>query len=427
MRSKITCDDELLNNILDALKNQYAFDAFYYDLLGVNSLEFNGVPRPVKWLNHDKNKAKIIKKVSFLSSFLWGGVFAYIYFSLRALSYVIKKIGLKKTHVSTHEDVGIYVCDRSYDSICQALKTNNKIYWLGLPNSSQSNSKEKILEGSCCLTILSKGEILRALAITISVHYKLSKKVNKSLMFQSYVIFDLVLMLLAIQKIQPRNLIIAEHHDRWAILADYYCNRQSKQTEKVNLTIVQHGREYADTYAAMKDRLGIDGLPRKIKTVAKLFVYDEEQLNIFMKNIIEPHTAEENMEVEFFKPSIALSDSDGDAIKVLFVGHPICEDIQIYLFEMLKSKSGMVVFYKPHPTAKISSRVKDAAWILIKDTNYFPRVNLIVSYPSTLVLEYENAGVPAFIHQLNLNQTDFEIASDKLNIMIKQLNTSDTK
>ena len=59
------------------------------------------------------------------------------------------------------------------------------------------------------------------------------------------------------------------------------------------------------------------------------------------------------------------------------------------------------IYYKPHPKAPMSASMETLEWKIIKEANIFPRVDLLVSYPSTLVIEYETAGIPASVHSLD--------------------------
>ncbi|ECE5475497.1 hypothetical protein LJP43_003588, partial [Salmonella enterica] len=93
---------------------------------------------------------------------------------------------------------------------------------------------------------------------------------------------------------------------------------------------------------------------------------------------------------------------------VLVVGHSLCERAQLKIGERLSTLSDeIVVYYKEHPRARASEKVKRAAWNFITDDNYFPDVDLVISYPSTLALQYQDLNKTVLLHGLdNINQDE---------------------
>ena len=65
----------------------------------------------------------------------------------------------------------------------------------------------------------------------------------------------------------------------------------------------------------------------------------------------------------------------------------------------------VAVFYKPHPLAGLPTSCKEKFWIIIEERELFPVVNLVVSYRSTLITEYEHHGIMSIVHGLT-NTTD---------------------
>lgn len=92
------------------------------------------------------------------------------------------------------------------------------------------------------------------------------------------------------------------------------------------------------------------------------------------------------------------------SLRLLFVGHPICETLHVHIVEALGE--GISSYYKPHPANPSSARVNSASWTVIHDKTVFPEVDLLISYPSTLVKEYEGMNIPAIIHPLNMPPAD---------------------
>ncbi len=92
---------------------------------------------------------------------------------------------------------------------------------------------------------------------------------------------------------------------------------------------------------------------------------------------------------------------------MLFVGHPLCEDFQVSVFKALHELVAIEAFYKPHPKAPMSASMANVGWKIIDAADQFPIVEMLISYPSTLVIEYEVFGIHASVHPL-------DIASDSI-------------
>jgi hypothetical protein len=130
-------------------------------------------------------------------------------------------------------------------------------------------------------------------------------------------------------------------------------------------------------------------------------VFDEHSRLVFENDILSSRCLARGVEVQRYSPLIDLVCLPAEyKVKVLFVGHPICEAIQIEVFKRMVDTFKVSVYYKPHPTAGMSALARGQGWTVIEDKRIFPTVDLIVSYPSTLVQEYAGQGVSAVMHPL---------------------------
>jgi len=371
-----------------AALNQFAFDSLYYDFLGHKLEAFNGIPRPGKWLNKGRGFVKCVAAFSSLVLHLWH-CFAFIYFFVKAIS--LSSLSNKRKEKELDFDVvALGVCDRSYDVINQAIGRDNNITFLTLLNARQFNSKGRSVSVS---KILNLHDILHIFLMSCKVHLYLKKCEGGRLAFQSYAVVDWLAMYYALRKINPTHIVTAEHHDRWAILADFYSGQRSVGSEKLRFTVVQHGLEFEGTYNKMRTLGFSDGLPCKIKNLSKIYCYDSEQFSIFVKNIFFLYPQSQNVDCIYYQFGLILSDVVRAKKSVLFVGSPICEDFHIKLYSMLDANMNVECYYKPHPTSIVNKAISKLGWNVIDDKDFFPRVNLVVSYPSTLVDEYRGAGV----------------------------------
>ena len=60
------------------------------------------------------------------------------------------------------------------------------------------------------------------------------------------------------------------------------------------------------------------------------------------------------------------------------------------------------------------SEILNKNWTFIQEKNYFPAVDLLISYPSTLVTEYSNNGVAAVIHNVNAEMIEVQNTVDEV-------------
>lgn len=376
-----------------AALNQFAFDSLYYDFLGHELEAFNGVPRPSKWLNKGRSFVKCVGVLSKLISHLWH-CFAFIYFFAKTIS--LCSLSKKREGKELHLDVvALGVCDRSYDVINQAIGLGNNIAFLTLSKPRQFNSKGRNVSVS---EILNFRDVLHIFLVSCKVHLYLKKCEGGRLAFQSYAVVGWLAMYYALRKVNPTHIITAEHHDRWAVLADFYSEQRSVDSEKLSFTVVQHGLEFNDTYKKMRSLGFSDGLPCKIKHLSQIYCYSDEQFSIFAKNIFSNYSQAQNVACVYYQFGLILSDVLGTRKSVLFVGSPICEDFHVKLYSMIDARMSVECYYKPHPTSEVDKAINKLGWNVIGDKDFFPRVNLVVSYPSTLVDEYRNAGVLVVQH-----------------------------
>ena len=387
-----------------AAQNQKVFDQFYYNQIELSAKEFNYFPRPAKWAKKNSLKNDCIKILSLLGSYLWGYVLCYFYIVAMNFRYAaMTKNNYTPPENAEQRQLALAICEHSCDTILKICKTPEFLIWLAPPNAKISERKIqklgiKIVNAASVLTLK---DIINSCIDSLRSHYYIVSKYGIEIGFQSYALPSWMIMYSATQKIDPEKIFTAEHHDRWAILADCYCSEKSTKTKKCTLTLVQHGLEHPDTYRVINSLTDGQGLPYKLKNVSSLHVYDSNQLELFKKNILESdHKNKNPISAKFLTHKIKLENIRSKKLSILFIGHPICEEFHINLQKVLSKKIDADIFYKPHPAANASQKIKKAQWQIISDTEFFPRVDLVVGYPSTLVVEYEENGIPNVIHDI---------------------------
>lgn len=420
---------EIEDGFLSAALNQYAFDEIYYSYFGRSLDEFNGMPRPSKWMNRDLFLIQVLRRASVVLRLLWSYLFAYLFFLCRACIYLVKKRRIG--HASCDglgNSVAMAICDRSFDVMKQAIPGPERKLWLELPQGGVSKglrgNEDEFLN---CLSVVTSYQILYALIIAGAVHNAIRKNNNKNLIMQSYAALDWIIMLIAIDKISPRKVITAEHHDRWAVLADSYCSIKHRVGAKLDLVLVQHGKEHEQTYYEMRSGCKYKELPYRLKYVSEAYLYNSQQLRIFEENIFDfDRKLEEALRVNFYKFKLNTFETGCGGIVVLFVGHPLCEQLQVQLYRKISDRLGYHFFYKPHPTAK-NRRAVNPGWFVVDDDSKFPRADLLISYPSTLVDEYREIGVDSFVHPLRADECDQESLAIELSKVLDSIGLNKSK
>lgn len=401
---------------LSAALNQYTFDEISYSFFHRSIAEFGGIPRPSKWISRNTLLTKALNRTSSAVNFLWSYLFAYLFFTFKALNYLIKR--KRPSNLSCNRSgrpVALAICDRSFEVMKQTVHRQERILWLELPKGSLSHA---IREGEDsfidCLSILDPHQILHALLVSIQVHASLIGNKNKNLVMQSYAALDWILMLTAIEKLSPKELIIAEHHDRWAALADYYCSAMRISGASIDFVLVQHGVEHEQTYCEIRSKGEYKELPYRLRSVTEAYFYDENQFRIFKECILDnARESTSALKVNFYRFRLKTFDFGYDGVVVMFVGHPSCEQFQADLYRKISRSRNCCFLYKPHPTVK-NLKTVSPGWILIQESSQFPKVDLLVAYPSTLVDEYRNIGVDSFVHPLRSADCDLEKSAAEL-------------
>ena len=395
--------------------NQFSFDALGYRHFNENIDKFSGLPRPAKWLGNKKLKS-FLGKFSNILNIIWRFFFAYVYFSIIALRYIFalkegRGHGFNKKYVD-HLLLG--AAPRSVFVFSSALDDGENKYCLSLPwvNIYKDLENSKFIEIKL-LDVVGRRDIFKAFCRACKAHAITSS--DRNISFQTYIGINWFLVYSAIRKLNPKKIFTAEHHDRWAILLDFMAENKNAD-DGFLFTIVQHGLEHESTYSEMqKTNYGAGvGLPYKIKNVDAIYVYNEAQLKIIRDNIINSN---KELSVNYFKVRLLLHDIGApQKKKIMFIGHPFCYELQLFIYLQLFDKFDFEFYYKPHPTIEISDSIKNAGWLVIKEKDFFPKVNFLISYPSTLVIEYKEFGINSFIHTLNEEKDKFPlVAEDVIN------------
>lgn len=400
-------EKKIIVDYSNTIFNTIAVEKLFYKYYEFEADNFYYLPRPDKWITKIKKHQKKIRPFLVFFSYIYRYGFAYFYFFIQfiySLSFLIKR---KQFHKWNSEIV------LAFSNLSLKLIKNDQLKlkphevivfpWIDyhkIPDNS-INFKD----------LIKYNDLVKSFILAVQV-LNTKRLSSPQYIFQTYTAFYWFLVRIGIDRLSS-NLIITNHTDRWAVLADQSILANSKKGIKLNFTIVQHGKvDFTDGEKKTSYRLKY-----KLNSVTKLFCYDEDSKDFFYQQIFSAGRCSE-IDVLFFKPLIKLTEINDDSFfRVLFIGHPLCQETQINIFHTLSEYDNALFYYKPHPTVKPSNLIKKESWNLINSKDFFPNVDLVISYDSTLALEYKNLGKTVIYHQND--SKDIRSIIDKISIINK--------
>jgi hypothetical protein len=409
-----------LADYLGACGNEIAIDVASMKLVGKLPAELGYIPRPAKWLSWGQRRDGLwTRAASIAAEFIWrcggcGLVFALQWLQLRRA--LLKPLpthpgvltrnatrGARPEHLKRYL---LVFSTRAGEVVPPSGMRSPPTDWITMPWVPVPKPPEGVVLHDV-LSFLEPTDLQAAFVDALAATRALAcRPATSRWVLQSYTAFRWFVVRRALEHLRGA-LVTAEHFDRWAVLADSTAQHLRAQglrqevgpTDSGWLELVQHGTigslSAADPTAALT-------LPRHLRFVSALYVYDAVSEAAFKRDVLSPSCVRRGFQVHHFRPMISLRPTpQRGACRVLFVGHPLCEALHLHLLKAACDTAAIDAYYKPHPTAKMSAQVAGLAWTLVTERDHFPEVDLLVSYPSTLVVEYANAGVPAVVHGMD--------------------------
>ena len=409
----------LLADYLAATRNEVAIDEMFLALSKTNATEVGHFPRVPHWIGLATRRPCLTRTVSRIARVVWlaGGSALFFIREYLKFSGMHRSIGIS---VLPETDGAIlYLSTRVCGIVTPAQFPAFPRTWLTLPwvplRGLPEGAKELPL-----LSILNKRDFLSTLADALTVTQRMQRNRRlSSWVLQTYTAFRWFLVRRAMARL-PGTLVTTDHFDRWAVLVDRTV-RECRRAPgcRARLIVVQHGAMGALNQEAHL-RKSLLNLPTRLRQVDELHAYNSNEAAAFRADVFARGEILRALDIHFFKPAIELTgEAISDRPRLLFVGHPLCECFHLEVFRKLKIWKNFEVYYKPHPKASMSASIAAVEWIIIKEANIFPRVDLLVSYPSTLVIEYEGVGVPASVHSLDISIDDLPVFIEKTQKIIE--------
>ena len=387
-----------LTDYLAAVSNEIAIEGRAYSMLNSSPDHLGYIPRVPRWISLGLKYPFLTNLLSKIVSFFWIAGGASLVFGIQAFVTVCRSYWRRKFSKTVACNDYVLAFSTRTGDIGLAKDAGSDANWIIFPwapiadrgqNASQIDYAE----------LLSVSDVFFAYINALKAVYLIARRPRqKKWILQSYTAFRWFSVRTVVENLRG-PVLMTEHYDRWAVLVDGVFWRRAKRPGET-LTLVQHGL-VGSIYKASSPGASDLRLPRKLRAVDKLWVYDEPSERIFCDDILSRLCVNHAI-VNRFMSVISTSDlGDDDQLRVLFVGHPLCEQAHQSLFRKMDGVQ-LKAYYKPHPRAEMSAQAKIAGWTLIEDPNVFPAVDLLISYPSTLTMEYGNLAVPSLVHPMNI-------------------------
>lgn len=418
---------DLVNYYIYSVKNESAIDEYVYSRAKLNAKDYFYLPRPEKWLSKYGKYKNLLKLLSVVFSLGWILGLNILYFFKEAVNFLNLSIRTQKNstlEIDNFKNIALGFSSKSYELIKESTVNLDSLLWITL----YWVKFEEIHKPKNFISIFQLAkwtDYIYAFVLSIfSSYYYVIKNFNGGSL-QTYTAYRWFFVFRCLMRIDADKYYTSEHFDRWAVLLDLLIQtKKNRNRKKYSLGIVQHG-SVLNSVSVSQDE--IPDLPikliYKLKNVSSIFVYDETSEKIFLKSILDYNPQqEEQIEVKYFKPTVILREvNHGKTFSVLLVGHALCEKFHLsFLHELIKRRDDVAVFYKPHPSSIYSQELLDQQWTFIKDKAFFPKVNCLLAYPSTLVKEYESHLIPTILHNLNVDEREANDYVSKITNKLKE-------
>ncbi|TCS35095.1 hypothetical protein EDC30_1118 [Paucimonas lemoignei] len=398
---------------LQATDNEILFDEYDYRSLNLTPDTCGFLPRPTKWIGRLHSRFWFSKLAWRIGLLIWSSGGAAVYHSIQFLRYFIQA---SKQHgempLSSCRHFALAFSSRAAEVINSHSVPGFSACWITFP-WAPVNQLPADANHIDVFSLLSARDLILALRHAMVSTQAMSYRADtKKWLLHSYTAFRWFASRAALEKLEG-DFYIAEHYDRWAVLADGVIHNRLRPRgtggSMSHLSLIQHGRVegLSDPNQAPQFHMT---LKRRLKAVSFLYVYDQTSENIFRESILSTHCIRRGIRVNHFRPQIVLQEESlpTNSASVLFVGHPACESLHVFLLQELKRKYSINAFYKPHPLMPMSTELVGQDWKVITEKSHFPRVQFLVSYPSTLVVEYASSGIPAVVHPIDLSVQNYD-------------------
>lgn len=360
---------DILNSYIQGLENEYYLDQYAMRQDGIKS---SFVIARYLSLRKCKQKYKFVFDIAihFLSLF-WPIIFKFLMWR----KYKKYKLLLKETPekfnftnialgTSSRIDQLLSKTDEEVDRVISIPR-----YDISIPNTS-------ILE------YLSLDDLNEAYKLVKFLKFSEIKNISgkRDAYLQAFDAFDCFVLAVFLRKMKMiRKIVFCNHYDRWALIID----RNTFST----LIQIQHG--------LLDENILI---PTKLNSIKATYVFDNKSKYIFQRNYYGKLS-----EVVFKNIILTLELAPcKNRPALLFIGGPRDGEKENMLIRKIRNEFPKIYIYiKPHPKYQFSNYISLSnleRLFIIKDKAHFPEVDIVLSYYSTLAVEYDSMNIPVLYH-----------------------------
>lgn len=384
-------------NFLNALKNEVVVERYFYNTLGLSPDAYSFAPRVSRVSSLPCQR--VVKLLAGLIYLFWPLFLSPLLNFIQLFRYLSRRrrcVRIDRESLSDRKIVFASSVD-VVDKIVQGADIHNSVVFLRPLACDRGEGEEHNV-----LSLLGRLDILVLFLQTIKLTFVMSYCGEyRNWRLQTYVLYEWLIVQQAFRRVEA-HYYIADHFDRWAVLFDGIAGHQKEAGKETKLTIIQHGllSKSFDCLSPLPF-----SPPYRLCFVDGLVVFDQVSLDAFKYYVLSPEIQISPHNIIFRPPIIKLTpfDVENNAKVILFIGHPLCENLQIGIYNALLKivyESNDLILYKPHPTQAISNKVKSCGWEIFDDFSGFPDADIVISYPSTLGYEYHLAGKRVVQHEL---------------------------
>ncbi len=401
-------DRRLIAQYVAATGNEIAIDERAFANARLSPDVVGYLPRPTKWLRHAVRSPRATRFGSLALRVLWPRGIAALFFKMEHRRFAAHAGAVRdQSEALTAANTGVVLAlsSRVAEVVRPPSITDVPAHWITMPWATLEDPPPGIRTIDV-FALLTSAQLDRARRLAVASVAALHRRGRRrKWVLQSYTAFRWFCVRLAIDRFNG-EFVMAEHFDRWACLVDACVADKARRSgacddRPASLTLIQHGVVADLSQSSTTHGLGI-ALPCRLRSVDRLRVYDQASAEIFQRDILSAAVGAKRPAIMTFQPLIKLAPRTHDSRPaILFVGHPLCGQLHARVRSELASLIDVTAYYKPHPMDGMLDDLRHQNWSIIEGRITFPDVDLLVSYPSTLVREYAGHGIHAVLHSMD--------------------------
>lgn len=318
-------------------------------------------------------------------------IFTLLYFILAFIFCVFRSFIIEKQKIANDSELFLFFTELLYDRSKSAQLFETSKYWVIGPNIKKSHfdlSGKEIIDYKRLISTFDYFKVLYyslATLVSYMAKYRCLYPIFKCWSFYE--------VLVAIKKhTSESTFVFANQSDRWAILFDAIPSKRK--------ILIQHGLSPSFE------------IPHMLNHIDEFYSISNKTWEDAYKYLMNCKP-----KLKLMKPTIKITDLCNKSFKVLLVTHVLYFDIEKQAIINLQDKE-VELYVKKHPTL-----INDGCYkFLLHDYRFnyienavFPKVNLVISYDSTLAYEYMVYNIPVYFY----NSDRTKIISDIDDLIIK--------